>query len=157
MSNTYYLNEDTYVYGVVKYSNIETPELSEQGVKVYSVTIQNRDGLGQAIGAMFHSCCGPSCLNGEALYHEYRSARELTFESIIKPMTSGVNPDSKEFDRGTEVRLAVRFETAQGDIQEDGCHHFPKLILRFCDAGTEQDFGPKIEPVSEEILSLYDF
>ena len=161
-SQTLNLNEDTQVYGFITDSRVSLPINAEgRPEPIYSVTIKPTPGLAEKIGLMYWSCLGPFCVNGEDLMREFSAARELTFESIQKPLVSGQNLDTNEFDHGQRVRVSCRFEVRDGQINSDGNGEwkFPLLILRFVDAEWEEE-KPKAEPIPEpdpETLKFYDF
>ena len=149
---------DTVVYGSIISSYISSPEYeTDTGKPVYTITVKVEDGLGQAFGLLCQQGLGMACINNEELCAEYIKATRFTFTTVIKPGVSGVDEETNEFNYGDLVKLSVRFEAGEGKDQGDGAYFYPQLILRFADKGEPQDFGPTVEPISEEILSLYDF
>lgn len=109
---------------------------------------------------MYCNSLGEHVSNLDDIYATFVHARELTFDSIQKPLTSGAG-DSGEFDAGATVRVSCRLEVTEGEIDKDGdgMFYFPRLTLRFVDAEWE-DEKPKPEPLPEpdpETLKFYDF
>ena len=125
---------------------------------IYSVTIKIDPGLAHSVGLMYLSCLGPECVNYEETGMSFMNARELTFESIQKPLVSGINIDTEEFDLGTNVRVSCRFESIDGELTADGRGMFkhPRLTLRFVDADWSQEPEPLPEP-DPEVIVHYDF
>ena len=158
-SQTQNLNEDTQVFGVVTHSSVSHPTTIQGRPKpIYSVTIKIDPGLAHSVGLMYLSCLGPDCVNYEETGMKLMNARELTFETIQKPLVSGINPDTEEFDHGTHVRVSCRFEAVDGELTADGRGIFkhPRLMLRFVDADWSQE--PEALPDSDpEVISHYDF
>ena len=127
------LNEDCCVNGVIKRSCVSSPEhLTDRPKPVYSVTIGIDPGLAFSIGLLYEGM-GPETYELDKIMENLMNARELTFDSIQKPLVSGINIDTKEFDTGTPVRVSCRFEYVSGEIAADGysVFKFPRLTLRF--------------------------
>ena len=152
-----YVNEDTAVEGKIIESFCNTTgDVTANGTPIYLVTISADSGLANAVGSMLHACAGMNAVNGEDLMREYCAKRSLTFTSIRKPLTSGVNPDTNEFDQGQLVRVSCRFEWSEGTQTDEGMYMFPKLVLRFCDLAGDgiPEFA---EPVSVDVPEEYSF
>ena len=160
--DNFFLNEDCAITGTIVGSCVSNAEFLEGRPKpVYSVTIKpTHQGTCFSVGLLYVSSLGANVANMEDIEKSLMNADDLTFDTINKPLVSGVS-DSGEFEVGTKVRVSCRFEVTDGDLSADGNGQFkfPRFVLRFVDADwAEEENKPEpIAPISDEVMALYDF
>ena len=157
------LNKDTSVFGTIESSNVMQPYESNSS-DIYSVTIRPHDsGLCQSLGLLFNANMGPNSLNSDEVAESFIQAQTLTFETIIKPMTSGADGDDGEFVYGQNVKVSCRFEMTEPVTAsiEEGFFMHPRLMLRFVDTDFEPEVNgaekPLVFSVSDSQQACYDF
>ena len=155
--STYNLNEDTSIICTVHISSVSAPAYqTDNGTDVYTIEIKNIDDLGGQLGRMYHACLGMTCLNADEIHKELTRSRILEFTSIQKPLVSGADEETGEFNRGDRVKVSCRFEATPGDVQDSGQYYFPKLVLRFVDI-YEESAQSESTPIEVEVPTEYDF
>lgn len=160
MSNNFNLNEDCYLFGTVVSSEVTTASLASNDIgrlPVYSVQITPEAGVTDSLALLYGMATGMHCLNSEELYRQFTGSKTLVFESINKPLVSGVDESTGEFNEGQKVKVSCRFEFKQTDSKtEAGFFASPRLMLRFVDADVAAP-EETIEVDWEAIHAAYDF
>ena len=153
------LNQDTQTYGYVQHSAVSKPEFVN-GREIYSIDIEPEDPSDfYSIGLLYDAYMGPECVNREETVDQLMNAKVLRFESIQKPLTTGNDPTTGEFPAGSKVRVSVRFELRNGEMNHEGTGEFkfPVFQLRFVDAECSTEPAETITKPDPETLVYYDF
>ena len=155
------LDTDTSLTGYIVDSNVSTPLiLTDRPKPIYTVTgSYGCPGDAFSIGLLYDSYMGPHCCNREEVVKQLMASNDITFETIVKPMVSGINQDTKEFEIGTEVKVSCRFMLRQGQLADEGAGEFlfPDFQLRFVDAVLDEREFATPTVIDPEVLKAYDF
>jgi hypothetical protein len=130
------LNRDLRITGYVIDSQVSNPQhLPSRTAPIYSISIQpSNPYLQQQISQAYEQELGQS-REGRQIVEEIQSSKALVFDSILKPMVSGLPFDGAEFMPGQLVDVSCRFETSPGP---KGLF-FPRFVLRFVDLAVQSD------------------
>ena len=129
--------------------------LTEKEDGRYWVAVQpSYNGWQTSYAMWLEGILGPYCANSSQLIQEAIIARELVFETINTPLTSG------EITEGTEVDLKVRIEINHIRTVDDGDIKGVRLQLNCCDEFLDQIQGsstaqPLVPAVVDKVY--YDF
>lgn len=154
------LNTDTSLHGFIVHSSVSKPQhLANRPNPQYSVDIElENPGDAMSIAMLLDSYMGPDCINREETVKQIIDSNTIRFESMHKPLTSGADPTTGEFQPGQRVRVSCQFRLRDGEISStgEGQFKFPDYQLRFVDLA-EPEPAVKMPAPSPEVLACYDF